>query len=237
MHPAYKWSADRNFALRAAPRTVPGVRIATLLALAAIATLAACSDKEEQPREDSAPAPHDQPAAPAVPDGGVREGHGGEDDAPPPQERGSVVVPDSDPTPPRPVVRLAGVRATREQGARHVLVSKDEPVAVTVVGRDRDGGMGRARVAIRLQVTCRSTGGKVTTRPLVRYVPPPQIERIRIAPGTRTRTELRRTVTQHFDNGACVGGVLERFRGQAWADTTNASGLDATSKHIHFASR
>jgi hypothetical protein len=34
-----------------------------------------------------------------------------------------------------------------------------------------------------------------------------------------------------------MGGTLERFDGQAWADTTNASGLDATSKHIHFASR
>jgi hypothetical protein len=30
---------------------------------------------------------------------------------------------------------------------------------------------------------------------------------------------------------------LERFDGEAWADVTNASGLDATSKHIHFASR
>jgi hypothetical protein len=34
-----------------------------------------------------------------------------------------------------------------------------------------------------------------------------------------------------------MGGTLERFSGEAWADTTNASGLDATSKHIHFASR
>ena len=77
---------------------------------------------------------------------------------------------------------------------------------------------------------------EVATRPLVRYVPPAQIVRIRIAPGTRTRTELRQTVTERFDT-KCMGGTLERFSGEAWADTTNASGLDATSKHIHFASR
>jgi hypothetical protein len=216
----------------------PGVRITTLLALAVAAAFGACTDGEERPPEDPAPAPsREQPAAPAVPDGGVREGHGAEDEAPPPRERGSIVVPETDPTPPRPVVRLAGARATRDQGAPRVLVSKNEPIAVTVVGRDRDGGMGRARVAIRARLTCRSTAGKVATRPLVRYVPPPQVERIRIAPGRRTRTELRQTVTQRFDTTQCMGGTLERFSGQAWADTTNASGLDATSKHIHFASR
>jgi hypothetical protein len=118
-----------------------------------------------------------------------------------------------------------------------VLVSPGEPIEVTVVGRDRDGGMGRARVAIRAQLTCRDAGGRLTTQPFVRYVPPPQVVRIRIAPRTRTRTELRRTVTQRFGTAECMGATLERFSGQAWADTTNASGLDATSKHIHFASR
>ena len=213
------------------------MRITTLLALAVAAALSACPDSREQPAEDAAPAPRDEPAAPAIPDGGVREGHGAEDDPPPPRERGSIVVPETDPTPPRPVVRLSRARATLDEGAPRVLVSKNEPIAVTVVGRDPDGGMGRARVAIRARLTCRSNGGKLATRPLVRYVPPPQVERIRIAPGTRTRTELRQTVTQRFDSSACTGGTLERFRGAAWADTTNASGLDATSKHIHFASR
>ncbi|MBD0283522.1 MAG: hypothetical protein ICV69_15220 [Thermoleophilaceae bacterium] len=214
------------------------MRITTLLALALGGAFGACSDGEERPPKERAPAPsRDQPAAPAVPDGGVPEGHGADDEAPPPRERGSIVVPETDPTPPRPVVRLAGARATLDQGAPRVLVSKNEPIAVTVVGRDRDGGMGRARVAIRARLTCRSTAGKVATRPLVRYVPPPQVERIRIAPGTRIRTELRQTVTQRFDTTDCMGGTLERFSGQAWADTTNASGLDATSKHIHFGSR
>jgi hypothetical protein len=237
MPAAYNWWSDRNFAFAATPPTVPRVRIRLLLALAVAAAFGACSGDEEGPREDPSPTPsREQPAAPAVPDGGVREGHGAEDEAPPPQERGSIVVPETDPTPPRPVVRLAGVRATPDRGAPRVLLPQDEPISVRVVGRDRDGGMGRARVSIRARLTCRSTGGKVATRPLVRYVPPPQVVRIRIAPGTHTRTELRQTVTQCFDT-MCMGGTLERFSGEAWADTTNASGLDATSKHIHFASR
>jgi hypothetical protein len=238
MHAAYDARPYPNFAFAAAAHTVPEMRITPLPALAVAAVFAACSDDPEQPKEGTAPAPsREQPAAPAVPDGGVREGHGAEDEAPPPRERGSILVPETDPTPPRPVVWLAGARATLDRGAPRVLVSQAEPIEVTVVGRDRDGGMGRARVAIRARLTCRDAGGRVTTQPFVRYVPPPQVVRIRIAPRTRTRTELRRTVTQRFGTAECMGVTLERFSGQAWADTTNASGLDATSKHIHFASR
>ncbi len=207
------------------------------MAAALAAAFVACSDDDDRPREGGAAASsREQRAAPAVPDGGVREGHGAEDATPPQRESGSIVVPETDRTPPRPLVRLAGRQATLDRGVPRVLVRPDEPFAVTVVGRDSDGGMGRARVSIRARVTCRSTDGDTITRLLVRYVPPPQIVRIRIAPGTRTRTELRRTVTQRFDS-RCGAGSLERFDGEAWADVTNASGLDATSKHIHFASR
>jgi hypothetical protein len=237
MHPAYKQRHDRNFEFASASPTVTDVRTMPLVLLVTAAALGACSGDADQPAERSTPVPsRAQPEAPPVPDGGVREGHGTDDDAPPPQERGSILVPETDTTPPRPVVRLAGSRATLDRGAPRVFVSRDEPIAVVVIGRDRDGGMGRARVAIRARLTCRSAGGEVVIRPLVRYVPPAQVVRIRIVPGTRTRTELRRTVRQRFD-AQCPGGTLERFSGQAWADTTNASGLDATSRHIHFASR
>jgi hypothetical protein len=225
------------------------VRTATFLLLLTLAGASgACSDDGEGSdpggageRSPAAPATPDQsrettPAAPGVPDGGVPEGHGADDAAPPPRERGSIVVPDADRTPPRPVVRLAGARATLYRSGPPVLVAPDEPFVVKVVGRDRDGGMGRARVAISARLTCRDAGGALSTKPFVRYVPPPQIARVRIAPGTRTRTELSRTVVQSFGNAECEGDTLARFTGQAWADTTNASGLDATSKHIHFAS-
>jgi len=56
-------------------------------------------------------------------------------------------------------------------------------------------------------------------------------------PGTRIRTQLSQSVNQRFGSEECGGRELERFAGQAWADTTNASGLDATSRHIHFQSR
>lgn len=204
------------------------MRILPLAAVAVAAAFAACADDSERPRERPAP---------AVPDGGVREGHGAEDGAPAPRERGSIVVPETDRTPPQPVVTLAGARATLDRGAPRVVVSGAEPIEVTVVGRDLDGGMGRVRVAIRARLTCRDAGGSAITQPFVRYVPPPQVERIRIAPGTSTRTELRRTVTHRFGAAECEGAALERFSGEAWADTTNASGLDATSRHIHFASR
>ncbi|MGH2823220.1 MAG: hypothetical protein ACRDLY_09425 [Thermoleophilaceae bacterium] len=198
-----------------------------LLAIALATAIAACADDEGQPSIDPAPGPsREQPVRP-VP----------EDEAPPPRERGSIVVPEMDRTPPQPAVRLAGARATLDRSAPQVLVPRDEPITVTVVGRDRDGGMGRARVAISARLTCLGGAGRVATEPFIRYVPPPQVVRIRITPGTRTRTQLSRTVTQRFGSAECKGGTLERFSGQAWADTTNASGLDATSRHIHFASR
>jgi len=216
---------------------VPRVKICTSLVMAVTASFAACSDGRDPAAKDRERAPSGGGSSgPAVPDGGVREGHGVDDQAPP-RERGSIVVPETDATPPQPVVRLARARATLDQGAPRVRVARNAPVVVTVVGRDRDGGMGRARVALRARLTCRLPDGGLVTRALVRYVPPPQVERIRLTPGTRTRTELIQTVTHRFENATCQGGALERFSGEVWADTTNASGLDATSKHIHFASR
>jgi hypothetical protein len=150
MHRAYKARPDRYFAFPATPRTVPAMRMTALIALAVAAALGACAGEDEQPPEAPAPAPsRERPVSPAVPDGGVPEGHGAEDEAPPPRERGSIVVPERDPTPPRPVVRLNTARATLDIGP----------------------------------------------------IPSCQIS------------------------------------GEAWTDTTNASGLDATSKHIHFSSR
>lgn len=171
-----------------------------------------------------------------MPDGGTRRGHGADDGRL--RERGSIVVPKLDPTPPQPTVRLAGVQAHREgPSPPTVTVSPDEPIAVTVIGRDRDGGMGRARVAIRATLFCRTAAtSRLRRQPLVRYVPPPQIARIKANSGTRIRSVLIRSVTQRFGEAECDGDQLDRFTGQAWADTTNASGLDATSRHIHFRS-
>jgi hypothetical protein len=206
-------------------------RTACLVLLAAAA--GGCGGGDDPERS---PAPPARPA-PSVPDGGTERGHDADDRRP--RERGSVVVPDVDRTPPEPVVRLAGAEARRDGPPRAtVTLARDAPFTVTVIGRDRGGGMGRARVAIRADLVCRERGsGRVRRVPFIRYVPPPQVVRVRVAPGTRIRTMLVRRVTERFDRDDCEGGTVARFAGEAWADTTNASGLDATSRHIHFRSR
>ena len=185
-------------------------RVACVLALL---LAAGCSggdgEDEPAPREDRAP-----DVAPAVPDGGTQRGH----------DRGpgaSLRVPERDATPPVPEVRV------------EPLAPEVAHVRATVTGTDEDGGMGRARVAFRARFACRD-GERTWTRPYVRYFPPPMIERIRVAPGTRVETQLVRTARMAFDRARCEGGELEAVHGEAWADTTNASGLDATSDHVRF---
>jgi hypothetical protein len=65
-------------------------------------------------------------------------------------------------------------------------------------------------------------------------VPPPMIERVKVTPGTRVETRLTRSAGLAFDPARCEGGELRAVHGEAWADTTNASGLDATSDHVRF---
>jgi hypothetical protein len=112
------------------------------------------------------------------------------------------------------------------------VVSPTAPPLRTAVSQ-----VGRARVAIRATLFCRTAAtSRLRRQPLVRYVPPPQVARVKANPGTRIRTVLIRSVTQRFGEAECDGDELDRFTSQAWADTTNASGLDATSRHIHFRS-
>jgi hypothetical protein len=177
-----------------------------------LAVLAAgCGSDGDGGDPTPAPAQTEQPpaTAPAVPDGGTQRGH----------DRGaSIRVPERDTTPPAPSVELA-----RRPGG----------VEATVVGTDTDGGMGRARVAIRASFSCRE-GSRAWTEPYVQYVPPPMIERVKVTPGTRVETRLIRSAALAFDPDRCDGGELQAVHGEAWADTTNAGGLDATSDHARF---
>jgi hypothetical protein len=182
------------------------VRWSTLFVVL-VAAVAGCGG--EDPAPPPAPEPTEAPPAPAVPDGGTQRGH----------DRGaSIRVPESDPTPPVPAVEIERLA---------------DAVVATVTGIDEDGGMGRARVAIKASFGC-SDGGREWTQPYVRYVPPPMIERIKVTPGTLVETRLARSSRLAFDASRCRGGELKAVRGEAWADTTNASGLDATSDHAHF---
>jgi hypothetical protein len=95
--------------------------------------------------------------------------------------------------------------------------------------------MGRARVSFTATFGCRDpTTGRQWSRPVVHHDPPAMIERIRISPGTLVATELARTARLALDPARCRGDALESVHGETWADTTNASGLDAVSGHIGF---
>jgi hypothetical protein len=176
----------------------------------ALLFVAACGSEDEDRPAPTPSATREAPStAPAVPDGGTQRGH----------DRGaSIRVPERDDTPPVPAVSLA-----RRAGG----------VVATVTGIDEDGGMGRARVAIKASFSCRK-GARAWTEPYVQYVPPPMIARIKVTPGTRVETRLARSAGLEFDPSRCDGGELHAVHGEAWADTTNASGLDATSDHARF---
>jgi hypothetical protein len=189
----------------------------------------------------SAPPDPDEGTAPAVPDGGTQRGHGADDD-PGAQDRDStdpgaqIRVPERDSTPPLPVVELGDRRVTGHGAWPEVTLPIDTRyVSARVTGTDRDGGMGRARVSFTATFLCRDPAtGRRWSRPYVQHDPPPMIEPIRVAPGTLVATRLVRTSRLDLDPTRCEGGELASVHGEAWADTTNASGLDATSGHLGF---
>jgi hypothetical protein len=202
-------------------------------ALPALLVVAGCGGggDGEEPAPPAREAPDRPPAtAPAVPDGGTDRGHGVDD------QGAQIRVPESDPTPPLPVVEIGDRRVTGHNAWPELALPADTThVRATVTGTDRDGGMGRARVSFTATFLCRDRGtGRRWSRPLVRHDPPPMIEPIRIAPGTRVATRLVRTAALALDPTRCEGGELASVHGEAWADTTNASGLDATSGHLGF---
>ena len=152
-------------------------------------------------------------------------------DAPAPRLR---AVPQVDRTPPEAVLRFEhadGVETARSPVGprpRPPLALRDPSVRLTAVGRDDDGATGRVRVSVRYDRVCRGR-----TQVVTRNFPPSQIERVRLAPGTRAPTQRRRTVSLSLD----PGGAGCTAQGEAWADVTNAHGLEAFSDPIRFTYR
>ena len=143
----------------------------------------------------------------------------------------SVCVPEADRTPPvaglllhsgeRVVSSVAPVWADRDAPVR-----LDRPtLALTAITRDEDGGTGRVRVSVEYVRTC---GGEVVRRKL--HFPPSEIARVRLAPGARAPAERRRRASVRLE----ARGSGCTVRGRAWADATNASGLESFSDQTRF---
>jgi hypothetical protein len=204
------------------------------VALVILLAVAGCGGDDPRPAgEPSRPPTQATPddggggTAPAVPDGGLER----VDD-----QGARIRVPERDTTPPLPVVEIGDRRVTGHGAWPEVSLAADTRVVTAkVTGTDRDGGMGRARVSFQATFLCVDrASGRRWSRPYVQHDPPPMIEPIRIAPGTRVATRLVRTSELAIDPAHCEGSELASVHGEAWADTTNASGLDATSGHLGF---
>ena len=89
---------------------------------------------------------------------------------------------------------------------------------LTAVTRDPEG-TGRIRVSLLYRAPCR--GGLVT-----RNFPPAGIARILITPGTTVPARRSRSVRVRLPPCPVTG--------KAWADATNAHGLDAYSEPVRF---
>ncbi len=173
------------------------------------------------------PSPPPESRGAAVPDGGQRAGHGGDDAA------RVVRVPERDTTPPVAILRFQPAggapavvhRSPVRRGHGRAVELARPAFRATAIIRDEDGGTGRIRLTVRYQATC---GGRRERTTLHR--PPSQIERIRLTPGTRAPTERRRTGRFRLSAGC-------RVTGEAFADATNAHGLESFSDPVRFVVR
>jgi hypothetical protein len=145
---------------------------------------------------------------------------------------GTVRVPEHDDTPPLAALLLRhGDRVV--SSVAPVLPDRDAPVrldrpelTLTALTRDEDGGSGRIRVSVSYVRTC---GGSPERR--TRYFPPSEIARVRVAPGALVPAERRRSARVRLERRR---GERCSVRGKAWADATNASGLESFSDQVRF---
>jgi hypothetical protein len=150
-----------------------------------------------------------------------------------------LVVPERDSTPPiavllvradaRFVTSISPVRPGKEPPVR----LRSPAIALTAVVQDDDGGTGRIRASLAYIRECRDpdSGGRTTQR-ATRYFPPSEIARVKLPPGGRAPVErVRRAAVRLPTETDCV------IRGKAWADATNASGLESFSDQVPFVFR
>lgn len=108
----------------------------------------------------------------------------------------------------------------------------------TTLGEDRNGGVARVRVSISERIVCRGVSGRHFERLRRRYFPPPQIERIRAAPGARLPTLRTRSLQLSLIGARCGPDAdAVEVQGQLWGEAINGHGLEAVTPHIHFSFR
>jgi hypothetical protein len=169
---------------------------------------------------------------------------------PPPQEpteselrRGRVEVPAVDRTVPIARLRVERVGDVIETSSRGLpadaTVRLGEPLRVTAVTRDTDGGAARARVSFRERDSCVNlVTGRRVPRLTLRYFPPAQIARAKVPPGVVLPRVESRTVGLRFIGERCSGDwIPARVRVTLWADATNAHEMESSSAPIRLTLR
>jgi hypothetical protein len=139
-----------------------------------------------------------------------------------------VAVPTRDDSAPAAILRLGGAEAVSGEPAPEPVRLERPLLEPTAVGRDKQG-MTRIRVSLEARLRC---GDELV--PLVRYFPPPEIARPRIAPGVLAPTELTRRVRFAL---RCPDGEPAAAEGALWADATSAWETEASSAPIRFTYR
>jgi len=125
-----------------------------------------------------------------------------------------VAVPEGDATPPVAALRIdAGT------------------LVATASGRDA-GGMARLRVSAEMRIDCEAG----PARGLRLHVPPSMVEKVKVVPGTRLPTRLSRRVDLAAAAARRCGGPARRVSGRAWAEATDAYGLDGYSAYVRLRS-
>ena len=156
--------------------------------------------------------------------------------------RGRVEVPAVDETVPEARLRVVRVRGARTLATSNrspparAAMRLGEPLRVTAVTRDRNGGAARARVSIRERSSCINTlTGERATRLTLRYFPPAQTARAKVPPGVVLPRVESRTVRLRFTGERCSGDWSPaRVRVTLWADATNAQEMESSSAPVRL---
>ena len=153
---------------------------------------------------------------------------------------GRVEVPAVDRTVPQARLRVESAADTIETSSNgppaHAEGRLGEPLRITAVTRDPDGGAARARVSILERSSCLNTStAERTTRLNQRYFPPAQIARAKVPPGVVLPRVESRTVRLSFTGERCSGDwIPARSRVTLWADATNAHEMESSSAPVRL---